>query len=61
VHLLVNSRNANQADLSSLEFVSSGAAYLPDSLATKLTRMGPKNMEMLEGNDTPNLLASVYH
>lgn len=53
VQRLINSPKAKEADLSSLAFVSCGGAYLPDSLATELINMGPKNMEMLEGKIAP--------
>lgn len=48
-HQLVNTPKAKKADLSSLMWVSSGAAYLPDHLATKLKALGPQNLNMTEG------------
>lgn len=56
VHQLVNSRQTKQVDLSSLVLINSGAAHLPLYLASKLLRMGPTNMEMLQGNDTSLVL-----
>lgn len=41
VHQLVNSPKAKKADLSSVVFIASGAAYLPDSLSKRMIRMAP--------------------
>ena len=41
VHQLVNSPKMKKADLSSVLFIGSGAAYLPDSLARQMSRMAP--------------------
>lgn len=49
VHQLVNTPKTKKVDLSSLAFVSSGAAYLPDHLASKLVRMAPAGVNMTEG------------
>ncbi|KII90717.1 hypothetical protein PLICRDRAFT_174091 [Plicaturopsis crispa FD-325 SS-3] len=42
VHQLVNSPLIKKADLSSLTFITSGAAYLPPQLAAKFQRYTPK-------------------
>lgn len=48
VHQLVNSPKTKNVDFSSLIWISSGAAYLPDHLARKITQLAPK-VNMTEG------------
>ena len=48
IHQLVNTPKAKNADLSSLVSVNCGAAYLPDQLARRLTRL-VSNVTMTEG------------
>lgn len=48
-HQLANSPKFETADLSSLMWIFSGAAYLPDKLWQRLARVAPKNVNMSEG------------
>lgn len=52
-HQLVNSPKTEKADLSSLIWVTSGAAYLPDHLSSKLMKLAPKQSSMVEGASPP--------
>lgn len=49
VHQLVNYPKIHEADLSSVKFINSGAAYLPPELNTKLSSFAPSEALFLEG------------
>lgn len=49
VHQLVNYPDIHKADLSTIQSMGSGAAYLPPELAAKLSAIVPKNSTFTEG------------
>lgn len=53
IHQLVNSPKSKKADLSSLTFLGSGSAYLPESLAQKALGLAPQGAAFNEGNSSP--------
>ncbi|KAF9459208.1 hypothetical protein BDZ94DRAFT_1268837 [Collybia nuda] len=49
VHQLVNHPSIHKVDFSSVQFMGSGAAYLPPELSAKLTSLVPKDATFTEG------------